>query len=140
MILDSTIYETRPFAIHPETGEPWPERQEELMDLSLLRYDSDFREEAEPKYAALMAETKFRTEPNMVQYHFFFGAAFEGMTPPPMFGCHPNTWAKLPDSAKAAFDEVVDGDEERRKLNAMLFTSSPASDHPDPAAGEPLPS
>lgn len=105
MFLDSELPKTVSFPIHPETGEPWQDRMEEL-DASLKSMM------ANPSNAAIKA-----THEELVAATTFEEAAFIacpseilGQTAKAVYACHPEVWALVDPEVKAKFD-VQAGDQ-----------------------------
>lgn len=112
MMLDESMPETHMAPIHPETGEVWGEKQWELVELATAwRYESDddLRKKAEAEYIAAKEGVTFAERPLFKQSSFILGAACKDLPPPrEMYHCHPKTWEKVPDEAKAKFEVRVD--------------------------------
>jgi hypothetical protein len=111
MMLDESMPENHMAPIHPETGEVWGEKLWELVELATdWRYESDddLRKEAEAEYKAAKEGVTFEERPLFRQSTFMLGAAYKDMTPREMYHCHPKTWEKVPDDAKAKFEVRVD--------------------------------
>lgn len=111
MMLDESMPETCMAPIHPETGEVWGEKQWELLSLAMAyqyESDDDLRKEAEAKYKAAKEGVTFEERPLFKQSSFMLGAACKDVTPREMYHCHPKTWEKVPDDAKARFEARVD--------------------------------
>ena len=107
MYLDPSLAETYQAPIDPKTGEVWAEKQWELIELGTdARYENDdeLRKEALAKYWAARDGVTFEDRPYICQHTLMLGAAFKDVeTPELMLSCHPNTWAKFPEEAKAGF-------------------------------------
>jgi hypothetical protein len=109
MMLDESMPETYVAPINID-GELWYEKQWELVELATaLRYepDDDLRKEAEAEYKAAMVGVAFEDRPYFAQSSFALGAAFKDVTPREVYHCHPKTWEKVPDDAKAKFEVRV---------------------------------
>jgi len=110
MMLDESMPETYVAPINLD-GELWYEKQWELVELATAwRYESDddLRAEAEAEYRAAMVGVAFEDRPYFKQSSFLLGAAYKDLPPPrEMYHCHPKTWEKVPDDAKAKFEVLV---------------------------------
>lgn len=112
MMLDESMLETYMAAIHPETGEVWEEKQWELVELGTewsYESDKDLRKEAGVKLQNARKGVVFEPRPYVAKSSFILGAAYKDVTPREVYHCHPKTWEKVPDDAKAKFEVRVDG-------------------------------
>lgn len=120
MHIDSELRRTHTVPLNPATGEVWRERLEELVHWSVMRRDSDYREEAEQQIKALSEGVAFREQPYVCEYHYAIGSgAAKNMPelPKHVLGCHPDTWAALPQDIRDGFD-ALDVDKWRAELSA----------------------
>jgi hypothetical protein len=111
MMLDESMPETHMAAIHPETGEVWEEKQWELVELGTewsYESDKDLRKEAGVKLQNARRGVLFAPRPYVAKSSFILGAACKDLPPlREMYHCHPKTWEKVPDDAKAKFEVRV---------------------------------
>jgi hypothetical protein len=113
MRLDKSMPVTYLVPIHPESGEIWKEKQDEILELATeLRYeiDEDLREKYRIDLDAAKAGVSFESHPLIMMSSYIFGKAFAGIVPRIQYHCHPDTWADIPDSDKSKFEMIIDED------------------------------
>lgn len=106
MMLDASLPLTFDHPVHPETGELWPEKHQELVILATeYRYESDddIREKARGKYFAAREGISFKEVPYVAAHSFMLGAAYKGAEPPPTFSVHPTFWLQSEPAVRAKF-------------------------------------
>ncbi len=105
MVMDSSLPEWNTVPLHPETGQPWIERYQDLVNLSAMmkRYAFGLDYEAtKAKRDKLISDTEFRNEFYIVEL-VPTTEPEPGVIKYPVYSCHPETWARFPDEVKATF-------------------------------------
>lgn len=132
-MLDESMPKTCMAPIHPETGEVWGEKLLELVELATAwrhESDDDLRKEAEAEYKAAKEGVTFEERPIFKQSSFILGAAYKGITRRPMYHCHPKTWEKVPDEAKAKFEVRVKSEYSFLGQNALAHGTAGGVNQP----------
>lgn len=112
MMLDESMPENHMAPINPETEEVSEAKLWEILELAegwVHESDNDLKKEAQAKYEAATEGVKFDSRPLFRKSSFMLGAAYKDVTPREVYHCHPKTWEKVPDDAKAKFEVHVDG-------------------------------
>lgn len=117
MLLDPSTPKTYQAPIHPETGEEWGEKLQELTRLATLRIygdDESVRADAAAKYDEAVQGVTFASRPRIEQCYFSLGSAVQVnqtcgqedflLQQQEALRCHPETWQSFTDAEREAFD------------------------------------
>lgn len=101
MMLDESLPVRHSVPLHPETGQPWKERYDEIVEVSIEMAQGN--PHAAAKRAELIAVTTFREEPFMVELIPQLRPTGDDSR---VFSCHPKTWEDMPQCVKDKFTLV----------------------------------
>jgi len=106
MILDDAIPETSEVPIHPETGEVWEEKRDELLGIQALYGHEMVGGTAvlSDKMTQASRGVSFEQRPQIYKVFYCIGSAHKGCDPRETYTCHPKTWDGLSDAQRSGFE------------------------------------
>lgn len=104
MFIDRDLPDWNTVPLHPETGKPWVERYQDLINLSaqMKRQTGLDAQATEAKRDHLISNTKFRNEFYIVEL-VPTSEPQKGTKRYPVYSCNKNTWDQLPPEVQETF-------------------------------------